>query len=108
MIISTLIKYTSKYSNKQLLRKINASIKDKCTTSGIELTDFIQTGSGIVLHAITKNKSPCCPYCGAPSHSVHDYRYRKLQCTGNPCKTTYKSKFIHMPEESTLFGQRES
>src|SRR5574344_121290 len=81
MIISTLIKYTSKYSNKQLLRKINASIKDKCTTSGIELTDFIQTGSGIVLHAITKNKAPCCPYCGAPSHSMHDYRYRKLQCT---------------------------
>src|SRR5574344_901598 len=78
---STQRKDTSKYSNKQLFRKINASIKDKCTTSGIELTDFIQTGSGIVLHAITKNKSPCCPYCGAPSHSMHDYRYRKLQCT---------------------------
>ena len=78
---STQCKDTSKYSNQQFFRKINAFIKDKCTTSGISLTDFIQTSSGIVLHAITKNRSPCCPYCGEPSHSVHDYRYRKLQCT---------------------------
>jgi transposase len=78
---STQRKDTSKYSNKQLFRKINASIKDKSATLGIVLTDFIETGSGIVLHAVTKNKSPRCPCCGNPSHSVHDYRYRKLQCT---------------------------
>lgn len=77
---STGCKNTLKYSNQQFFRKINASIKDKCKTSGIVLTDFIQTNSGIVLHAITKNRSLCCPYCGEPSHSVHDYRYRKLQC----------------------------
>ena len=79
---STQCKDTSKYLNQQFFRKINASIKDKCKTSGIVLTDFIQTSSGIVLHAITKNRLPCCPYCGEPSHSVHDYRYRKLQYTG--------------------------
>ncbi len=78
---STQCKDTSKYSNQQFFRKINTSIKDKCNTSGIVLTDFIQTSSGIVLHAITKNRLPCCPYCGEPSHSVHDYRYRKLQYT---------------------------
>ena len=78
---STGCKDTLKYSNQQFFRKINASIKDKCKTSGIVLTDFIQTNSGIVLHAITKNRSLCCPYCGEPSHSVHDYRYRKLQYT---------------------------
>lgn len=44
-----------------LLSKINAKL------SGIVLTDFIQTNSGIVLHAITKNRSLCCPYCGEPS-----------------------------------------
>ena len=47
---STGCKDTLKYSNQQFFRKINASIKDKCKTSGIVLTDFIQTSSGIILH----------------------------------------------------------
>ena len=50
---------------------------------GIVLTDFIQTSSGIVLHAMTKNRLPCCPNCHEPSHSVHDYRYRKVAIYGD-------------------------
>lgn len=57
-----------------IFKKINISIKDKCTISGIKLTNFIQTGSSVVEHSITKN---WVSYCGKPSHNVHNYRYGK-------------------------------
>lgn len=36
---------------------------------------------GFIVYGHTTGRSSRCPYCGKSSKSVHDHRYRKLQCT---------------------------
>lgn len=78
-LTSAQCKVTHKSLETQTFQKINAAIKEKYTSLGLKLIDFVKNSSGIELHAITRKKTSCCPLCGKPSNSIHDYRLRKLQ-----------------------------
>ena len=47
---------------------------------------MVEASHGFILHGYTTNRISRCPHCGRPSKSVHDYRYRKLQCTEFMCR----------------------
>lgn len=40
-----------------------------------------ESSDGFILYGHTTIHASQCPHCGQSSRSVHDYRYRKLQCT---------------------------
>lgn len=78
---STQCKDTSKSSNRQVSNKIISCVRQKCSALNIKLTGFSQSGSGVILQAVVKSRQARCPHCGQPSRSLHEYCYRKLQCT---------------------------
>lgn len=78
-------KDTKDNGNGNFFRQLKSSIVKKCSSLGIKLTDMKETLNGLVLHGYTTGRISRCPHCGRPSKSVHDHRYRKLQCTEFMC-----------------------
>ena len=74
-------KDTKEFGTGSFFRQLKSSIVKKCSSFGIRLTDMSESSDGFVFYGHTTLHTSRCPHCGKSSRSVHDYRYRKLQCT---------------------------
>lgn len=73
-------KGTNNFLNRQAISKIIASIAGKFKENGIRLVDFSESESQVIFYGEIVSNEAICPCCGMKSHSVHDYRMRKIRC----------------------------